>query len=147
MAGAIWRPGRRIFSTAAILMLLLAVAHTAGNLAPGPVEPAQEKLFQDMNAVRVPVGMGMNPSVKDLYFTLVWTTAITFAGLGLISLTLAAISETPERVLRRVSWINALWVGGVLIVCWIYRVAPPLISVVIIEVAVIGSLLRPARSS
>ena len=142
MAIAIWKPGRRIFSSAAILMLLLAAAHTAGNLAGGPLEPREEKLFADMAALRTPLGMGMSPSMKDIYFYLGWTASITVGALGLINLSLAAISETPDRVLRCVSWVNAVWVGAFLILSWVYRIPPPLISLVVIETVVVASLLK-----
>ncbi|HEV2688747.1 MAG TPA: hypothetical protein VGV35_09340 [Bryobacteraceae bacterium] len=140
----IWKPGRRLFSTAAILMLLMAAAHSAGNIQ-GPLEPPEQKLFSDMDSFRSPLGLGMTPSVKDFFFAMGWTVSLTFAALGSINLSLAAISETPDRVFRRVSWMNALWLGALLFVACVYRVPPPLISAVIIEVVVIASLFKRTR--
>jgi len=41
-----------MFSSAAILMLLLAAAHTLGNFLAKPDPGVEEKLFADMRAVR-----------------------------------------------------------------------------------------------
>jgi len=129
-----------MFSTAAVLMILTAVAHTAGNLTASPT-PTEQTVFSEMNGLHVPLGMGMNPSIYDIYWTLVLTMSITFAALGLINLLLAASPDVSGRVLRQVSWANALWVGAFLILTAMCRIPPGLISAVIIELAVVGSLL------
>jgi hypothetical protein len=100
---AICKPGRRRFTIAAVLMLLLAAAHSAGNLSPGPSSPTEEKLLADMAALKIPLGMGMNPSVMDFYYDQAWTVRLAIAALGLTNLVLSAIPETAERVLRGVS--------------------------------------------
>jgi hypothetical protein len=97
MAIAIWKPGRRLFTCAAILMVLMAVAHTAGFLAEAPSNPVEQKLFADMGALLNPLGLGMSPSVKDIYFGLAFSLGVAVAGLGVMNLVLAAIPETPER--------------------------------------------------
>ena len=79
MAIAVWQKGRRLFSTAAVLMILAAVAHTAGSLASGPEDPVGRNLLESMRNYKVPLGMGMNPSVHDIYWDLVFTMSITFA--------------------------------------------------------------------
>jgi hypothetical protein len=145
MAVAIWKPGRRLFTTAAVVMLLMAVGHTAGFLNETPSNPVEEKLFFDMGAVLNPLGLGMSPSVKDIYFGLAFALGITFAALGAMNLVLAAIPETPNRVLRAAGWVNALWVGAFLILNWVYRVPPPLIFGTILGIAVAASLIDLRR--
>jgi hypothetical protein len=145
MALAIWRPGRRVFTSAAILMLVMAAAHTAGFLAAAPSNPVEERLFADMEAVRNPLGLGMSPSFKDIFFGLAFTLSTAFAGLGVMNLTLAAIPETPDRVLRAAAWVNALWVAAFLILSWAYRVPPPLIFGAIVGIAVAASLIDLRR--
>jgi len=141
---AIWKRGRRLFSTAAILMLLTAALHTIGNLAGRPDAGAQEKVFNDMGNLHFPLGMGMNPSLRDVYWDLVFTMSITFAALGLVNLVVAGCAEVGPDILRRMSWVNALWVGVFVILNVKYQIPPPLISGVVIELVVIASLLvRP----
>jgi len=145
MALAIWKPGRRAFTSAAIVMLVMAAGHTAGFLTAAPSNPVEEKLFADMGAVLSPLGLGMSPSVKDIYFGLAFALGVTFAALGMMYLMLAAIPETPDRVLRAAGWVNALWVGAFLILNWVYRVPPPLIFGTILEIAVVASLIDLRR--
>ena len=143
-----WKKGRRFFSAAAILMVLTALVHTAGNLASKPETTAELRLFTEMSDFRLPL-MGMNPSMQDILKDLTYIMSVTFAALGLINLLLAASSETSAILLRHISWINLLWVGAFLILNWGYRIPPALISGIVIEAAVIASLLadRPAPST
>ena len=141
---AIWKSGRRLFSTAALLMLLTAALHTIGNMSARPDAGAEEKVFTDMGNLHFPLGMGMNPSLRDVYWDLVFTMSITFAALGLLNLVVAGCAEVGPDVLRRMSWVNALWVGMFVILNVKYQIPPPLISGVVIELVVIASLLvRP----
>jgi len=141
---SIWKPGRRLFSTAALLMILTAALHTIGNLSARPETGAEEKVFTDMGNLHFPLGMGMNPSLRDVYMDLVLTMSITFAALGLLNLAVAGVADASPEILRRMSWVNALWVGVFVILNVKYQIPPPLISGVVIELVVIASLLvRP----
>src|SRR5262245_53656445 len=124
----IWMRGRRLFSTSAILMLLTALAHTAGNLAPTPPLPGELEVTAAMQAFHDPLGMGMNPSIWDILRDLAFTMSITFAAIAILNLTLAASRDMPDRLLRRVGWINAGWLAAFTILCFMYRIPPPLIS-------------------
>lgn len=135
-----WRPGRRLFAVAAVLMILTAAAHTVGNVMEGPVDPAEQRLTAAMESFRLDLGMGMRPSVKDIYTSLSFTMSITLAALGLINLVLAGSASVPDAVLRSVGWVNLIWVGVFLVLNWVCRIPPPLISAVLIEVAVVGAL-------
>ena len=142
-----WQRGHRLFSTAAVLMILTAAAHTAGNLASGPPDLAEQRLFEAMRNHKVPLGMGMNPSVHDIYWDLVFTMSITFAALGSINLVLASGPGADRRLLRRVSWANAVWIAAFLILNAVFRIPPALISAGIIELVVIAYLLASKRAT
>ena len=71
--------------------------------------------------------------------------SITFTALGGIGLVLSSSRDVSDRVLQRVGWVNALWVGAFLILSWVYRVPPPLISAVLIEVFVVAALVAGGR--
>jgi len=141
MAMTIWRPGRRLFTVAAVLMLLTAAAHTAGNVVEPPVDPAEQRVFAAMESHRIDMGMGMNPSVRDIFKSLTFTMSITMGALGLLNLLLAGSAAMPAGVLRSVSWVNLIWVGAFLVLNWVCRIPPPLICAVLIELAVVGALL------
>ncbi|MBM3728717.1 MAG: hypothetical protein FJW40_25235 [Acidobacteria bacterium] len=128
--------GRRAFSIAAILMILTAVAHTMGSIAP-PGDPEHVALVKGMSALRIPVGLGMEPSLFDIYLDLTFTMSVCLAGLGLLNLVLAGSEGTPAVVLRRVSWVNLAWMAALVVLAVVFHIAPMLISGVLI-MAVIG---------
>jgi hypothetical protein len=87
----------------------------------------------------------MSPSLMDIYFALAFTLTVALAGLGVMNLVLAAIPETPGRVLRAVGWVNALWVAALVMLSWVYRIPPPLIAGTIVGIAVAASLIDLRR--
>jgi len=99
-------------------------------------------VFAVMNAVHVDLGLGMAPSIRDIYFDFAWTATITFAALGLINLTLAANPGTPGSVLRGVTFVNLVWVGSFFILSWITRIPPPILFAGVIEALLAAALLR-----
>lgn len=99
-----------------------------------------------MDEYRMPLGLGMSPSMHDIFFTLTFTMGITFAALGLVNLIVAANRDTSQNLLRRLTWLNAVWVGALLILSWHYQVPPPLISAIIIEAVIALDLaIRPTN--
>jgi len=146
MTMTIWRPGRRLFTVAAMLMILTAAAHTAGILKEGPVDPAEQRVLAAMEEFHIDMGMGMNPSARDIFQSLTITMSITLAALGLLNLLVAGSAAVPDAILRRVSWVNLIWVGAFVALNWAYRLPPPLISGLLIEAAVVGALLALRRA-
>jgi hypothetical protein len=144
MASVMWQRGRRLFSSAAVLMILTAAAHTAGHFSPGS-GPDEERVISAMAGFHIPLGLGMNPSILQIYKNLSLTMTITFLAIGSLNLLLAASRDTSERLLLRVKLINVVWVGAFLILCVFYQVTPPLLSALIIEVLLLASLVMPTR--
>ncbi len=123
-------------------MILTAVAHIAGNLGGGPPDPADAAVQAAMQARKVAFGVGMNPSYWDIFRTLAFAMGIMQAALGAINLLLAADGST--RLLRRVAWFNFAWVGAFTLLSLAYRIPPPLSFGVLMEIAVLGSLMERA---
>jgi hypothetical protein len=144
MAMTMVQPGRRLFTTAAVLMLLTASAHTVGFLSSGGT-PAEQQMLQSMDSLRGPMGMGMSPSLRDIFYSLAFTMSVTFAALGVMNLVLAASRLVPDSVLRTVGWVNVIWVGAFVTVSWKYQVPPPLMSGAAIEVVLLAYVLMPQR--
>ncbi len=48
-------------------MIAVALLHTLGNLDTTPADRGQASLQQAMRAYRVPMGLGMTPSVWDIF--------------------------------------------------------------------------------
>lgn len=49
--------------------------------------------------------------------------------------------DLPRILLRRVVCLNVVWVGASIALSWYYRVPPPLISGIVLEVPLIGALV------
>jgi hypothetical protein len=141
----IWKPGRRLFTVAAVLMLLTASAHTIGALSPWPDGPAERKLLAEMRGYVLSMGLGMNPSVFDIYRDLSFTMSITLAALGIMNLVLAASRDATDALLRRAGWVNAVWVGAFLALNYAFQIPPPLLCAVVIEAVVLLALFVPSR--
>jgi hypothetical protein len=135
---------RRLLQISAILMLLGAVLHTIGNLSP-PTDPRLIKLEEAMNGYTFDAGMSMHPSLRDVHMTLVLTMSITFAALGILNLVLAS-AAIPDALLRRIIRINAAWVAASIALCIYYKVPPPLISGVVIEIPLIAAMFKSSSS-
>lgn len=119
-------------------MLLEAILHTIGNVLP-PGDPALIALEKSMRDFHF--NMGMNPSMLDVHMALVLMMTTTFAALGILNLILSAARDLPERLLRSIVWINAVWVAASIALSWYYAVPPPLIGGIVTEIPLIGALL------
>jgi hypothetical protein len=65
--------GRRLFTIASLATILVAALHTIGNLTTTPMDPAQAAVQQAMRGYTIPLGMGMAPSIWDIFRSLVLT--------------------------------------------------------------------------
>lgn len=140
MATVMWQRGRRLFSTAAVLIILTAVAHTAGQFGPSSGRE-EDQVTTAMHIFRISLGFGMRPSLLEIHKSLSFTMTITFLTLGILNLIIAGSRDTTDRLLHRVTWVNAVWVGAFLILNGVYRIPPPLISAAIIELVLLASLV------
>ena len=142
-----WRPGRRLFSFACILILLTALLHTIGNVAPRSARTENSNVEALMRDTHMPMGMGMEPSIYDIFRALTFTMTVTFIALGVIGLLLSGSRSVSSGVVRRMTWFYALWNGAFTALCFYYRVPPPLISGVLIELVLVVALLLPGKNA
>jgi hypothetical protein len=142
-----WRPGRRMFSIACFLILITAALHTIGNMAGAPTRGPEENGIRVMQEVRLNMGMGMEPSMYDIFRTLTFTMSVTFTALGVIGLILTGSKSVSSGVIRNITWFYALWNGAFTALCFYYRIPPPLICGVLIELTLIIVLLPSTKSA
>jgi hypothetical protein len=135
---------RRLLQISAILMLLSAVLHTVGNLSP-PTDPVLIKLEAAMNGYTFDTGLSMHPSMRDFHMALALGMTITFAALGILNLVLAS-PAIPGTLLRRIVRINAAWVAAFIALCLYYKVAPPLILGIVIEIPLVAAMFKGASA-
>src|SRR5580658_1724421 len=97
---AMWRKGRRLFSTAAVMMLLFSAAHTLGILAG--VDHAREQKFD-----------AFDHELRFAFWTLAFTVSLLLAALGVINLLVAA-SAADDALMGRLRWVNLAWLVGLI---------------------------------
>jgi hypothetical protein len=134
-----------MFSIACILILLTAVAHTIGNLAAKSSGPAEEQVMTQMKESHQDMGMGMSPSIYDILRTLTFTMSITFFALGGIGLMLTGSKSVSSDVITRITWFYLIWNGAFTILSYGYKIPPPLISGVLIELALIAAVIPSGK--
>ena len=126
-------------------MVLTAAGHTTALLF-SRADPGNQRALKAMRRDKLPLGMGMNPSLEDIYWSMSFTVGLTFAALGGLNLVVAATSSSSAALLRRLSWVNLLWVSGFIALNAVYRVPPPLIFGTIIEIFVVAWLSCPRKA-
>lgn len=130
--------GRRAFSAASVLLLLTALAHTAGNWPIIFPDVPWSGVLSAMAAEHTPLGIGMAPSMLDIHVALVLTMTVLLVALGAINLVVAA--GAGEEMLRRVLWIDVVTVGALVALYAFYRVPPPLLTFAVVESALVAAL-------
>jgi len=126
MTPTLFHVGRRLYTTAAVLTLIVAALHTYG--ASQPIPPDFDPVVQGMQNAQVDMGMGMAPSIWDIDRSLAFTMSITLATMGLLGLILAGTPEATSRVLSRTAAVMTAGCVALTALYWIYKVPPPLLS-------------------
>lgn len=124
------RPGRGWFLAGTILMGLTGVAHTLGQF--GGEEPQLAAVLGAMRSTTLPMGMGMAPSIYDIFRDLAFTMSTTFFALTAMNLLLIYGVDATTRLRRTAAGINLVWLGVFIALAYLYRVPPPLISACVV---------------
>jgi hypothetical protein len=122
--------GRGWFIAGTALLALAGTLHTIGQFTPD--EPEIAAGLAAMRAARLPMGMGMAPSLMDIFRDLAFTMTVTFVALAAMNAVILWHRDTTPALLRAATALNVAWLADFVLVCWIYRVPPPLISGVVI---------------
>jgi hypothetical protein len=124
--------GRRLFTIASSITILVACLHAIGNANTTPANAAEAAVVQAMTGFTIPLGIGMAPSFWDILRVLVHTMTVTLAALGAVGLTLAADRQVPAHALRRFAAILTIASAVLSVVCYVHQIPPPLISFVVL---------------
>lgn len=133
-----FRKGRRLFSAAAISLIVIAVMHTIGNAVPP--EPGSEIAALDvtMHATRVDLGAGMKPSMGDIMEAL--SLSMTISLLGLAALMLAIASAGSARMVRIAKVISTAVVGAMVVLFGVLQILPPLLMLFLSEMILVAAI-------
>jgi len=126
--------------TGTVLLALTGVAHTAGQFTPD--EPELGAALAAMRAAHLPMGIGMAPSLFDIFRDLAFTMSITFFALAAFNVLIARHRDTTPALLRAATVLNLVWLAAFIALCWFYAVPPPLISGALVWPFFLVALLR-----
>lgn len=141
-----FRAGRRFFSVASLVLIMVAGLHTLGHFTP-PRDPGLQRLMEEMDAFRLPLGMGMTPSVRDIFRSLSLTMTVTFVALGLQNVVVAASRDATARLIRALTVIDLVALGALVALYAFYRVPPPLVTLAVVEALFVLALVLPPHPS
>ncbi|HEY7192938.1 MAG TPA: hypothetical protein VH439_04280 [Gemmatimonadales bacterium] len=139
--------GRRMFTSACMATLVVAALHTIGNTISGPPDPGYASVEAAMRAYSIPLGIGMSPSMWDIFRGLVFTMSICLVAMGVLGLVVAASREATPRLLSRMAVVLALASAALTAVYWVYRVPPPLITMAIVTLLFVVSVATTSKSA
>jgi hypothetical protein len=127
--------GRHLFTWSCIATIVVAALHTIGNtVATPPGDAAFVSLESAMRGYRIPMGMGMSPSVWEIYRGLVFTMSLCLVAMGALGLAVAGSRDATTRLLSRLALVFAISSAALTILYWVYQIPPPLISMAIVTV-------------
>jgi hypothetical protein len=137
--------GRRLFTTGAVVLLLLGLAHSLSLFEkPVPANETERQLFDLMSNYKFNL-MGSMRSAND--FERGFSIAFMVGMLGLGVLDLVLVRERAE-LLKRVALINTLWLAAVTAVSLRYFfAAPTTFLVVALLIFALAWLKLPASAS
>lgn len=111
-------------------MGLTGLAHTVGQFGTDP--PSLAPTIDAMRAATLPMGLGMSPSLCDIFVDLAFTMSVTFFALTAMNLLLVYGVDATTRQRRAASAITLVWLGAFTGLAYLFRVPPPLISGLVI---------------
>ena len=143
-------PGRGLFKTAAVLMIVMAVAHTIVQVAiASRADPELLSIHERMREHRAAVGLGLRPTMLDMVIGASMTMSVTLLALGITGLIVAGGpgDGNQDRLLRRLAWLGVAWVGALIVVYARHLWVPALVFAALIELALLAYLMvaRPAQ--
>ena len=137
-----FRPGRRLFSVAAILLIAVAGLHTIGHFAPPPDGPALRAVEASMEGYRLELPLGMQPSVRDILNSLSLTMTVTVLLIGALDL---LVARSAVASLQPFALANVVGVGALVALYGYHRISPPLVTLALVWVVFILALVLPER--
>lgn len=133
-----FRKGRRLFSAAAISLIVIAGLHTMGHFTSP--EPGSElaALETTLHATHIDLGAGMKPSMGDVVNSLSLTFTIALVGFALFMLAIA--SAGSARMVRIATVVSTAIVGALVVLFGVYQVLPPFMTLFISEMILVSAI-------
>jgi hypothetical protein len=131
-----------MFSTASLLLILVAGLHSLGGFAP-PRDAADAGLRQTMSNHTFDPGLGMRPSARGVFLSIWFTMSILLALWGVMNLCAARLAS--QQLVRCYALLSSTFCLALVALYWHYQLPPPLLSLAVVGVLFLLSLARPAQ--
>lgn len=112
-----------LYRIAAVLLLLFAIAHTAGFRQSDPAWGA-DAVISSMHSAHFDV-QGFSRSYWDLFTAAGLSVGVFYLFAGLLAWQLARLPETALRSMRALAWAFALCFAAITAISWRYLFAVP----------------------
>ncbi|MBI5940755.1 MAG: hypothetical protein HY859_10050 [Caulobacterales bacterium] len=143
----IFSKGRRSLTVAAIATLLVAAMHTIATFAPPPANDAGLiAMVETLRGYQRPLGLGMAPSMLDIYTALSLTMSLFLVAFAVLGLSFAGDRDASPRTLSRIAMISAGTMGALTVVYAMFRIPPPLVMIAILAILYLVAALRTLRA-
>jgi len=139
-------PRRWLLGVGGLLLILTAAAHAIAQTA-GRSDDRAQAVMTAMRSYRLPLGLSDNPSLFDVFASLSYTMSLTFAAIGMLVIAIASSTGVTDRLLRRVAWINALWLAALVALNVVYRLPPPTIAGTLALLTFLAALIPRALTA
>ena len=142
MISSMFTTGRRLFTTASLATLGLALLHIFGTAQPVP--PTIDPIAQAMQNTSIDMGFGMAPSMWDMHQSITYAMGVLLAMLGALGLAFAATTDISSKVLTRTA---AVYTAGFIVLAalfYVYRLPVPVMMFVALAL-LWGVVQRTAR--
>jgi hypothetical protein len=134
--------GRRLFGVSCICLFLVAALHTIGNtLPPPPTGPQYQATERAMMSYRVPLGMGMGPSVWDIHRSLVFTMSVCLVAMGALGVVVGAANDATPRLISRTALVQAISSAVLTALFLFYQITPAFISMAVVTALFAGAVV------
>ncbi|MBL0122751.1 MAG: hypothetical protein IPP88_08460 [Betaproteobacteria bacterium] len=140
-----FRKGHRLFSTASIGLILVALLRAIVHFSAPSDDLVMSALLTAMQAYRFDLGLG-NPSMMDIHDSLSLTMSIALLWTGLLNLLIARYTGLRDKLMRRVCTLNIFGVGALVVLFSVYQLPGPAVGLGIVEVLFVIARLRLRRS-
>lgn len=143
----IFSKGRRSLTLAAIATLLVAAAHTIGTFVPPSADDTGLiALVATMQGYRVPMGLGMEPSLWDIQQGLSLAMSLFLVAFAVLGLSFAGDQDAAPRTLSRIAMISAGTMATLTVMFAVLRIPPPLVMFAVLAVLYLVAALRTLRA-
>jgi len=129
-----FRSGNRWFSAASLTLAMVAGMHTMAHFAPEPTDFASKAVNMAMSLYKFDLASWSRPSMLDVLKGLNLTMSVMLAWAALASLVVASQAPPGGKLVKMICAVNVLALAGLVVVYGYYRVAPPLITLGVVEV-------------